>query len=316
MGRSKQDKRNEQNKCQKGRRGQQHGKESYLKSDENFSEFSDQLSAVGLKLRDIPGDGNCLFRALADQLEERQVDHKKHRQATVMYMIQQKEDFEPFVEGSFSNYIDDLGRDGTYAGNDAIVAFAQNNEIDVVIHQLNAPVWTVIGDKKKKSNRQLHIAYHNGDHYSSVRSLNNGTPSSIKLVDDKSLDKKQKIMKEKIKKVRKVTGFKDDAFIEETLEDCDENVEYTINIIKQIQKSEDILNVEETKQKNMSKGEATSSNTKPRQRKKDKKQEKKARATERKREAVLAKTMQESSDDDSSNTQNNVLIDKIQVLKI
>lgn len=36
-----------------------------------------------------------------------------------------------------------LGEDGTYAGNDAIVAFARRNAVNVVIHQLNAPMWTV-----------------------------------------------------------------------------------------------------------------------------------------------------------------------------
>ena len=36
-----------------------------------------------------------------------------------------------------------LRQDGTYAGNDAIVAFARKNGINVVIHQLNAPMWTV-----------------------------------------------------------------------------------------------------------------------------------------------------------------------------
>ena len=36
-----------------------------------------------------------------------------------------------------------LRQDGTYAGNDAIVAFARRNGVNVVIHQLNAPMWTV-----------------------------------------------------------------------------------------------------------------------------------------------------------------------------
>ena len=36
-----------------------------------------------------------------------------------------------------------LSLDGTYAGNDSIVAFARNNAVNVVIHQLNAPMWTV-----------------------------------------------------------------------------------------------------------------------------------------------------------------------------
>lgn len=36
-----------------------------------------------------------------------------------------------------------LAQPGTFAGNDAIVAFARNNQMNVVIHQLNAPLWQV-----------------------------------------------------------------------------------------------------------------------------------------------------------------------------
>ena len=36
-----------------------------------------------------------------------------------------------------------LKKMGTYAGNDAIVAFAKLYGLNVVIHQLNSPIWTV-----------------------------------------------------------------------------------------------------------------------------------------------------------------------------
>lgn len=35
--------------------------ESYLAEDENFASFSNQLQIIGLKLRDIPGDGYFNF---------------------------------------------------------------------------------------------------------------------------------------------------------------------------------------------------------------------------------------------------------------
>ena len=39
--------------------------------------------------------------------------------------------------------VKELGAHGTFAGNDAIVAFARNNCCDINIHQLSALVWTV-----------------------------------------------------------------------------------------------------------------------------------------------------------------------------
>lgn len=40
--------------------------------------------------------------------------------------------------------VSDLAEPGTFAGNDAIVAFARSQQVKVVIHQLNAPLWEVI----------------------------------------------------------------------------------------------------------------------------------------------------------------------------
>lgn len=40
--------------------------------------------------------------------------------------------------------VSDLAEPGTFAGNDAIVAFARSQQVKVVIHQLNAPLWEVM----------------------------------------------------------------------------------------------------------------------------------------------------------------------------
>ena len=63
-----------------------------------------------------------------------------------------------------------LDKDGTFAGNDAIVAFARNNNVDIVIHQHSSPKF-VISAPVNPENIQLHLAYHNGEHYSSLRRI-------------------------------------------------------------------------------------------------------------------------------------------------
>ncbi|XP_073173163.1 OTU domain-containing protein 3 isoform X2 [Lepidochelys kempii] len=124
---------------------------------QEFVSFGNQLQALGLKLREVPGDGNCLFRALGDQLEGHSRNHLKYRQETVDYMIKQREDFEPFVEDDvpFERHVANLAKPGTFAGNDAIVAFARNNQMNVVIHQLNAPLWQMLC--KNESNKREKI---------------------------------------------------------------------------------------------------------------------------------------------------------------
>ncbi|MBZ3876637.1 OTU domain-containing protein 3 [Sciurus carolinensis] len=153
--------------------------------EEEFVSFANQLQALGLKLREVPGDGNCLFRALGDQLEGHSRNHLKHRQETVDYMIKQREDFEPFVEDDipFEKHVASLAKPGTFAGNDAIVAFARNHQLNVVIHQLNAPLWQIRGTDKS-SVRELHIAYRYGEHYDSVRRINDNSEAPARLQTD------------------------------------------------------------------------------------------------------------------------------------
>ncbi|KAM9444612.1 OTU domain-containing protein 3 [Clarias gariepinus] len=153
---------------------------------EEFVGFSNQLKALGLKLREVPGDGNCLFRALADQLEGNSRGHLRLRQETVQYMMSHRQDFEPFVEDDvpFIKHVSDLAEPGTFAGNDAIVAFARSQQVKVVIHQLNAPLWEINGSEKPLC-QELHIAYRYGDHYDSVRHIadNSESPAQLRIAN-------------------------------------------------------------------------------------------------------------------------------------
>uniref|UniRef100_F1KYS2 OTU domain-containing protein 3 n=1 Tax=Ascaris suum TaxID=6253 RepID=F1KYS2_ASCSU len=142
-----------------------------------------QLGCYGLTLRDIPGDGNCLFRALGDQLEGHSMNHLKHRMDTVRYMIAHRHHFEPFIDVPFDRYVENLSRPGTYAGQDALVAFARLHKVNIVIHQLNSPLWQIQGSEGEPT-AELHLSYHNGEHYSSVRRFGDiaDTPPHIRIV--------------------------------------------------------------------------------------------------------------------------------------
>ncbi|XP_048672162.1 OTU domain-containing protein 3 isoform X2 [Marmota marmota marmota] len=198
--------------------------------EEEFVSFANQLQALGLKLREVPGDGNCLFRALGDQLEGHSRNHLKHRQETVDYMIKQREDFEPFVEDDipFEKHVASLAKPGTFAGNDAIVAFARNHQLNVVIHQLNAPLWQIRGTDKS-SVRELHIAYRYGEHYDSVRRINDNSEAPAHLQTDFQMlhedesNKREKTESNKREKTKtKGIDFEDD--LKDEVEDAVQKV--------------------------------------------------------------------------------------------
>jgi len=165
-----------------------HKKEKQRMGDDfdDFSGLNTQLGILGLTLKQIPGDGNCLFRALGDQLHGNSDDHLIHRTQVVCYMRQHRDDFEPFVEDdlTFDQHLSSLAENGTFAGNDSIVAFARKHNLTVVIHQLNKPLWQIHGGPGgSPGNSEVHISYHNGDHYNSVRRIGepSNTPSRIRL---------------------------------------------------------------------------------------------------------------------------------------
>jgi len=182
-----------QNKREKSRSGN---------GSEDLDIIKSQLLALGLTLRQVPGDGNCLFRALGDQLDGHMGNHYRHRKDTTNYMLEHHDDFQPFVEDDvpFEKHMSELAQLGTYAGNDAIVAFARLYQVTVVIHQPNFPVWQIKGwetaesgakSKKNLGSKQLHIAYHGGDHYDSVRKLGDTShiPTDIFLQIDSVVKK-------------------------------------------------------------------------------------------------------------------------------
>ncbi len=89
---------------------------------------------------------NCLFRALSDQLYGSSDSHPELRAETAAYIRLNRMDFEPFLvseQQPFDRHLELLERDGTFGGNDSIVAFSRMRKVTVVIHQLNEKLWQV-----------------------------------------------------------------------------------------------------------------------------------------------------------------------------
>ncbi|XP_065506039.1 OTU domain-containing protein 3 isoform X1 [Caloenas nicobarica] len=248
----------------KGRRPRQLPARAAPDPDAGGGGLARQLRALGLKLREVPGDGNCLFRALGDQLEGHSRNHLRHRQETVDYMIKQREDFEPFVEDDvpFDKHVTNLAKPGTFAGNDAIVAFARNNQINVVIHQFNTPLWQVQGTDKTNA-KELHIAYRYGEHYDSVRRISDDSeaPAYLQMEmfckNGSNSNKEEEVKPQKrdsenevegedaVQKVCKASGCSDTDLVSQILEEEGYNIESAIFAVLQVKELERISTEEQ-----------------------------------------------------------------------
>ncbi|KAJ1694920.1 hypothetical protein LUZ63_011618 [Rhynchospora breviuscula] len=136
----------------------------------NLSEFLAQLDLLGLKIIEVVADGNCFFRSLADQLEGNEEEHTKYRSMVVQYIRNHREDFEPFIEDEmlFDDYCKSMEEDGTWAGHMELQAASLVIRTNICIHQFNSPRWYIQNFSSHDVN-MIHLSYHHGEHYNSVR---------------------------------------------------------------------------------------------------------------------------------------------------
>ncbi|XP_037479903.1 OVARIAN TUMOR DOMAIN-containing deubiquitinating enzyme 7-like isoform X1 [Triticum dicoccoides] len=137
----------------------------------DMSEFRAQLGSFGLKIVEVTADGNCFFRAMGDQLEGDEGQHMKYREMVVHYIVEHREEFEPFIEDDvpFDDYCDSMMKDGTWAGNMELQAGSLVTGRNICIHMLNSPRWYINNFSGREASNMVHLSYHHGEHYNSVR---------------------------------------------------------------------------------------------------------------------------------------------------
>ena len=82
----------------------------------------------GYRINPIKRDGNCLFRAVADQVYDGPSLHATLRNWCANYMQEHEQFYTAFIaNGSrdFTNYISHLRCDGTWGGNPEITALSE-----------------------------------------------------------------------------------------------------------------------------------------------------------------------------------------------
>uniref|UniRef100_A0A453DD84 OTU domain-containing protein n=2 Tax=Aegilops tauschii subsp. strangulata TaxID=200361 RepID=A0A453DD84_AEGTS len=155
----------------KPRKPKQRDAEKKIGKKADMSEFRAQLGSFGLKIVEVTADGNCFFRAMGDQLEGDEGQHIKYREMVVHYIVEHREEFEPFIEDEvpFDDYCDSMMKDGTWAGNMELQAGSLVTGRNICIHMLNSPRWYINNFSGREASNMVHLSYHHGEHYNSVR---------------------------------------------------------------------------------------------------------------------------------------------------
>ncbi|KAF5094468.1 hypothetical protein D0Z00_003515 [Geotrichum galactomycetum] len=100
-----------------------------------------QLAGQGLYPRYVEADGNCMFRALVDQLTGSDSEHRQIRAEVCDYISAHRARFEGFVmDMEFDDYVARM-RDELWGDGCALVAFAKIRGVNVIVYSegLGAP---------------------------------------------------------------------------------------------------------------------------------------------------------------------------------
>ncbi|KAJ8437026.1 hypothetical protein Cgig2_010371 [Carnegiea gigantea] len=88
----------------------------------------------------------------------------------VQYIVKNREMFEPFIEDEipFDEYCQSMEKDGTWAGHMELQAASLVTRNNICIHRHMSPRW-YIRNFDNQGAHMIHLSYHDGEHYNSVR---------------------------------------------------------------------------------------------------------------------------------------------------
>ncbi|XP_009273731.2 PREDICTED: OTU domain-containing protein 6B [Aptenodytes forsteri] len=143
------------------------------------------LAARHLEIKQIPSDGHCMYRAIEDQLKDRQNSWTVAalRNQTAKYMQSHFDDFLPFLTNpstgnmysreEFEKYCDDIENTAAWGGQLELRALSHILQTPIEVVQMNSPPIIVGEEYSGKPIILVYMrhAYGLGEHYNSVKLL-------------------------------------------------------------------------------------------------------------------------------------------------
>ncbi|KAG8459148.1 hypothetical protein KFE25_002555 [Diacronema lutheri] len=132
------------------------------------SEASQVAESLGFVRREIPPDGNCLFRACAEICLGSQGRCVEMREAVRGYLAAHRERFEPFVEDNFDEYLSKVGRDGHWGSDLELQAIAELHDTQFTVYANNRLNSVTIAPSRRGARRAAALWFSHGNHYDAL----------------------------------------------------------------------------------------------------------------------------------------------------
>ena len=147
--------------------------------DEEEEDFQILLLQSNLQIKAVKGDGNCLFRAVSDQVYGTDEYYELLREKCMDYLVIMRRFFEPYIGGDFDKYIKEKRKNQTWGDDIELEALSEIYSRPVEIYKGNdKPLKTFHENKyysKYDTNSAINftlypirLSYHKGNHYNSI----------------------------------------------------------------------------------------------------------------------------------------------------
>ncbi|KNG76879.1 hypothetical protein PFMG_02972 [Plasmodium falciparum IGH-CR14] len=158
-----------------------------------INDYHDTNFKKNFYIKSIRTDGNCLFRAVSDQLYNHEENYKEIRKKVVEHLLKNEELYKNFIEydESYKSYIERISLDGTWGGQLELQAVGEIYKVNILIYQENGCILEIKNHSDDNKCIQLHYA--SREHYNSGRFKNRALDNELKsILDLREILKKKK----------------------------------------------------------------------------------------------------------------------------
>ncbi|MFS8004867.1 putative ubiquitinyl hydrolase 1 [Helianthus anomalus] len=148
----------------------------------------------GYEVKRMLEDGNCLFRAVADQVYGDSEAYDLARQMCIDYMERERDHFSQFITEGFTSYCKRKRRDKVYGNNVEIQALSEMYNRPIHIYSYSTEPINIFHGSYNTDTPPIRLSYHHGNHYNSLvdpRRLTIGAGLGFSSLQGANVDKDQ-----------------------------------------------------------------------------------------------------------------------------
>ncbi|XP_006414739.2 OTU domain-containing protein DDB_G0284757 [Eutrema salsugineum] len=138
----------------------------------DYERLQDRLEWEGYSEIKVKSDGNCKFRALADQLYKTSDCHKRVRQEIVKQLKSRPKLYKGLVgkTDEFSEYVKNMSNDSVWGDEVTLKAAADVYGVKILLITSfkDVPSIEVVPRSQKQPDRVIHLSYLAGIHFNSI----------------------------------------------------------------------------------------------------------------------------------------------------